>query len=158
MLCGKTNFLSHGQKWARLWFGSYEKITIKQNTKKTKLLNMMVPNFYFFITYGVCKKRKYCLYSDSYHSSILLLHHYYYRHSFFLSYYYHTYFLTAQGKATDPQLFFNISKENLMNILFHKGDCVKYRIWWENDMQGPTLYTSYVISSEMGQRKILCKK
>ena len=30
ILCEKTNFLCHGQKWARLWFGSCEKITIKK--------------------------------------------------------------------------------------------------------------------------------
>ena len=26
----KTNFVSHGRKWARLWFGIYEKIKIEK--------------------------------------------------------------------------------------------------------------------------------
>ena len=47
------------RKWARLWFGRYEKFNIKKNfkPKKRKLLNMMVPNF---------------LYSNSYHFLTLL--------------------------------------------------------------------------------------
>ena len=31
------------------------------------------------------------------------------------------------GKATEPTIFFNISKKNLFNILFHRGDFVKDR-------------------------------
>ena len=53
MLREKTNFLSHGRKWVRLWFGIYENIKIKktikrkQNKKKKKLLDMIVSNFLY---------------------------------------------------------------------------------------------------------------
>ena len=30
------NFLSHGRKWLRLWFGIYEKIKIKTKLKNLK--------------------------------------------------------------------------------------------------------------------------
>ena len=43
----EPNFLSHGQKWARLWFGITEKINIKKKNFKQKLLNIMVPNFLY---------------------------------------------------------------------------------------------------------------
>ena len=41
-----THFLSRGRKWARLRFGSYEKIKIKKKIKEKKgqLLNTMVSN------------------------------------------------------------------------------------------------------------------
>ena len=39
------------------------KSKLKKKKKQRKLLNMMVPNFYFLITYGVCTE--YCLYTNS---------------------------------------------------------------------------------------------
>ena len=46
----KTNVLSHGRKWVRLWFGIYEKMNTKkkfQIEQKRKLLNMTVPDFLY---------------------------------------------------------------------------------------------------------------
>ena len=34
--CMWQNIFGRGRKWARLWFGSYEKIKIEKNVKKTK--------------------------------------------------------------------------------------------------------------------------
>ena len=33
ILCAKTKFLSHGQKWARLWLGSYEKMKMRKKNE-----------------------------------------------------------------------------------------------------------------------------
>ena len=47
----ENKFSSHGRKWTRLWFASYENIKI-QKPKNPKLFNTVIPNF---------------LYSNSYH-------------------------------------------------------------------------------------------
>ena len=70
---------------------------------------MMVPNFLYSNSY---------FFKDCYH---LHYYHYYYYD------YYHSYFLTAYlflvGGETTESTIFNISKPNLINILFHRDDC-----------------------------------
>ena len=58
------------------------------------------------------------LYSNSYHFSTLLL-----LLLSFLFYYYP--FISHWAAKLPSQLFYNISKQNLINILFHRGDFMK---------------------------------
>ena len=62
LLCDKPNFLSYGQKWARLWFGNYEKrypAFLKSSSFSKELLNSLMNFFrlhvfviqFFFIDY-----------------------------------------------------------------------------------------------------------
>ena len=99
----EKNFSSHARKWARLWFESYKKIKIK---KKRKLLIMMIPDF-------------------SYNNSYQCFKHYH-RHHYYCHYYFITAHLFLIGRRS--KLFFNISKQNCINILFHREDCQKSKI------------------------------
>ena len=108
----KKTFLSHRQKWGRLRFRSCEKIKIKKKylkNKNQKWLNIMVPNF---------------LYSNSYHFLTLFLSFFFFLLllSLLLSY------CPFISHWTASQLFFDISKQNLIRILFHRGNCKRSKI------------------------------
>ena len=94
--------MSYGRKWARIWLGSYEKLKIKKIVKKNNenywiwwllvLCAVIVTFFNIIVTIIII---------------IIIIH------IFLLP----TYF--SLGDKATSQPFSNISKQNLMNIIFH---------------------------------------
>ena len=86
---------------------------------------------------------------------------------FFKHYYYHrnhhSHFLTAYlyliwCKSYQANYFSSFQSEIQSALTLYRGDFVKDGKYWGSNVQDPTWFTLEVISSEMGQRKILYKK